>query len=132
MKRFHDWPQRLAEHILSAREAKFRWGHFDCALFAAGAIHAMTGTDLAADFRGKYHDEAGARALFARAIAHAGGVLRLVDLGFAARGDLVLTNNGSTEPGLGIVGLDGNKALCAGERGLSHIARAHWLRTWHV
>src|ERR1700691_1270088 len=114
MTRFHNWPELLAAHIISSREAKFRWGHFDCALFAAGAIHAMTGTDLAADFRGKYHDEAGGRPFFARAMAHPGGVLRLVDLVFAARGDLVLTNNGSTEPGLGIVGLDGNKALCAG------------------
>jgi len=44
---------------------KFRlpWGTNDCALFAANAILAITGTDIASDFRGKYSDEAGAFAL---------------------------------------------------------------------
>jgi hypothetical protein len=137
MQRFNDWPDRLAAHIASAREAEFRWGSFDCALFAAGAIHAMTGVDLAADFRGKYSDEAGARALFSTALDHASGMLPPVDLGFARRGDLVLVKNGSVlggtnEPGLAIVGLDGRRALAAAERGLVYMARANWLRAWRV
>lgn len=137
MERFHDWPERLAAHIASAREAQFRWGSFDCALFAAGAVHAMTGVDLAADFRGKYSDEVQARSLFAAALDHASGMLPPIELGFARRGDLVLVKNGSvlsgvSEPGLAIVGLDGRRALAAAERGLVYISRANWIRAWRV
>jgi len=132
IKRVHDWPQRLAAYVVSARTAKFKWGEFDCAMFAAGAIHSMTGTDLAVEFRGQYSDEAGARKLFDRAIARASETLQPIELGFARRGDLLLTRNGSSEPGLAIVGLDGGHALCASDRGLVRIARARWLRVWRV
>lgn len=132
MKRFYDWPRRLEAQILASRNAKFEWGKSDCAMFAADAILAMTGVDLAADFRGKYSDEAGARGLFESAIAHASQVLPAIDLGFARRGDLVLTRNGSADPGLGIVGLDGRSALCASDRGFIHVPRVRWIRAWKV
>jgi hypothetical protein len=54
------WDTRELNDFLIARAfAPFSWGVNDCALFVADAIEAMTGTDIAADFRG-YTDEAGA------------------------------------------------------------------------
>lgn len=35
----------------------FEWGSWDCALWAAAAIEAMTGHDLAEDLRGQYSSE---------------------------------------------------------------------------
>jgi hypothetical protein len=54
------WDTRELNDFLIARAfMPFSWGVNDCALFVADAIAAMTGTDIAADFRG-YTDEAGA------------------------------------------------------------------------
>ncbi len=58
------WATRgLHAFLLARARAPFVWGANDCALFAADAIEAMTGVDIASDFRGRYHDEASAQAL---------------------------------------------------------------------
>lgn len=54
MKRLDDWRTRLRAHAAQAARKKFRPGSHDCALFAAGAVKAMTGTDLARGWRSKY------------------------------------------------------------------------------
>lgn len=61
MKRANDWPTRLAEFLLSKRSEPFQWGKNDCCLFAADAILAMGGNDVAKDVRGRYTTAIGAR-----------------------------------------------------------------------
>lgn len=56
-----DWQRRLAEYIQKVQHRKFRWGRFDCCLFAAGAVKAMTGKDPMPEFRGQYTSEATAK-----------------------------------------------------------------------
>jgi len=63
------WPTDLADFIESRKDTPFQWGIHDCTLFAADAALAMTGTDLAASYRGTYDSEIGA----ARIIVAAGG-----------------------------------------------------------
>lgn len=65
LTRLYDWPERLAALIAERRETSFSFGVHDCALFACDAVLAMTGTDIAARFRPRYSDEAGARLLLA-------------------------------------------------------------------
>jgi len=48
------WRGRLADYLAAVRGRPFRYGEHDCALFAAGAVAAMTGDDPAAGLRGKY------------------------------------------------------------------------------
>ncbi len=50
-------------HLRTTRRAAFEWGQNDCCMFPANAILAYTGTDIADDFRGKYHDQDSAFAL---------------------------------------------------------------------
>lgn len=58
------WQLRLAQFLGDAARRPFQPGRHDCALFAAGAVHAMTGLDLARGWRGKYRTlAAGQRAL---------------------------------------------------------------------
>lgn len=52
--RLHDWPERLSETIAAARGTPFAYGAHDCCLFAADCIQAVTGVDVAADWRGRY------------------------------------------------------------------------------
>jgi hypothetical protein len=52
--RFEDWQSRLVEYLSGVSRAEFAYGTHDCALFCAGAVEAMTGVDLAVNWRGQY------------------------------------------------------------------------------
>lgn len=54
MKRHPDWRGRLIAYVAAAAATPFRPGRHDCALFAAGAVAAMTGFDAAEPWRGRY------------------------------------------------------------------------------
>lgn len=58
--RVHNWPIKLALAISEARTKEFKYGDFDCMLFAADIVKAMTGVDYAERFRGRYDSEKGA------------------------------------------------------------------------
>lgn len=60
MKKQHNWQTKLATYITQNQERPFEWGDFDCCLFAADCVQAMTGEDPAADFRGRYKTKLGA------------------------------------------------------------------------
>lgn len=52
--RLPDWQARLSAYILASWTRPLAPGQFDCMLFGAGGVEAVTGTDPAADFRGRY------------------------------------------------------------------------------
>jgi hypothetical protein len=111
VKRFEDWPRRLAAALEAARRQPFSWGEQDCALFAAGVVLAMTGADLAAAFRGRYATRAGAVALLGargglEAVATEALGAPLANARLARRGDVVMTGS-EDGPALGVCGAGG-------------------------
>lgn len=60
------WQERLAAYLSSCAQRPFVYGEHDCALFATGAVQAMTGLDLAAPYRGRYTTFAGGRRVLRR------------------------------------------------------------------
>ena len=52
--RLYNWESRLAAYITAVARDGFAYGQHDCALFAAGAVEAVTGIDPGAEFRGRY------------------------------------------------------------------------------
>lgn len=46
------WRGALTHYVIATARDPFAWGKSDCAIWAAGAIEAMTGTDIARGFRG--------------------------------------------------------------------------------
>lgn len=48
------WDIKLNEYIAKSIGRKFRMGKFDCCIFAAGAVKAMTGADPMKEFRKQY------------------------------------------------------------------------------
>lgn len=54
MVRYHDWRTRLHAYLAQNAGRSFQPGVFDCSLFSADCLLAMTGEDPAADYRGKY------------------------------------------------------------------------------
>lgn len=121
---------------------KFRYGSWDCCLFVADAIEAMTGVDLAAPFRGTYEDRAGA----SRAMKYCGAADVAVLVGKVAsehdmpvvlapqaqRGDMVLVRRGKRSYSLGIMGLRGRDVVIPFAEGLRLIHLSNVVRAWRV
>jgi hypothetical protein len=137
MKRVANWEAVLQAQIQLAGK-KFQWGTWDCALAACDIIQALTGQDPGAPFRGKYSDEAGAKAVigtslgaFAANIAASLGMQEVAPR-LARRGDAILIDNGTPSGSLGIVDLTGAYAACAGSNGHIRVPMRRWKRAWRV
>lgn len=65
MTRYLDWQSRMAAVVQARLHVPFAWGTNDCAMFAADVVQAITGTDLAAEYRG-YSTEGGAAKILKR------------------------------------------------------------------
>ena len=104
--RLPDWPARLDALIAAASGRRFRYGVFDCCLFAADAALAITGVDHAGPLRG-YRGRRQAHAI----LKQAGGIAQLVtdrlgrgpiEAAQAQRGDVLLAYLSNGAPALGI------------------------------
>ena len=97
MKRHPEFRTRLINYLAEAEGRPFEYGVNDCALFAAGAIEAMTGENPAAGWIGKYKTEEGAaKALLKAGFKSVGEVVASlfeeVDPRSARVGDLMLVD----------------------------------------
>lgn len=124
-----DWKLRLNAYLADVVRRGFAPGEHDCALFAAGAVEAMTGRDLAAPYRGRYRTlRGGARILkaagFASHIDLAAGHLAEIHTSRAAPGDLavIATDGGDA---LGVVQGESVYVLGASGMGLMAMSSAH-------
>ncbi len=139
----HDWEQRLHAFLESEKAKPFAWGTHDCCIFAANWILALTGVDIAEDFRGKYTDEASCTALMAKlgyadvdAMITAQLTVKwqfaVVHPNFAHRGDLIQVEQ-PTGPALCIVGLNGKHSHGVSEKGLVRLRTYHdAVKVWRI
>ena len=135
MTRRPDWAERLAATIEAAHGRAVEPSRHDCGLFVADCILAMTGVDVAADWRGRY-------GAFSQGLALA-GVRSVVGLprkaGFAPvnpalahRGDVAVARVGPIvggKPQLALAVFDG--AWLVGPQG-ARVPRTLALRAWRV
>lgn len=154
MNRYSDWHGRLDRFLIANRMTPFEWGAWDCSLWVASAIEAMTGVDIAADFRGKYSTAAGAikivlsfsaeasseqlvpsdpgpawgpmLAAMASAIAMSHQMTEVKPL-MAQRGDMVATSQC-----LGLVALTGHQVLVVPDSGFHLVDISNIVRAWRV
>jgi len=116
MKRRPDWKIRLSRYVTEAWHRPFEPGVHDCALFAAGAVEAMTGVDPADGWRGRYTTlRGGARVLrregYADHVALAASLFRRrADNETPRPGDLAVVPS-DDGPALGVVQGEGVYAL---------------------
>lgn len=134
LRRYNDWPERLAEFTKGAERRLFRYGEWDCAMLSADCVRVLTGEDLAAEFRDQYDSAESA----AYAIAKSGhGNLRdmvsaklpEIEPLMAQRGDVVMIEQDGTDA-LGIcVGIE---IIAAGPDGLTRLPITAALAAWRV
>lgn len=130
-----DWDRALSDYIALVHDTPYAYGQQDCLLFVAGAVKAQTGKDHAKGHRGKYSTAAGS-VLHLKKLGHdtpeamLDSLFKEKPVGFAQRGDIVLTPDGI--PGV----CWGDDALIvgqAGEReGLVRVPRALWTKAWAI
>ncbi len=140
------WATRELHAFLSARAtAPFAWGSNDCALFAADAIQAFTGTDIAAEFRGRYTDRASAFALIRQVTgkgtvadaaawcAERHGLAEYPNPRFAQRGDLVIVDVASDD-GTELAGLvhTNGQVVTVSEKGPLLLPISKAVRAWKI
>lgn len=120
MTRLPDWRARLVAYLGTVVRKPYRPGRHDCALFVAGGVEAMTGVDLAQDWRG-YGSLKDGRArlaadgiddLSALAQRHFAEVPRL----FAQEGDIAILRDRRGQEAFGLV--QGVFVYCVGKNGL--------------
>lgn len=135
--RLEGWEGRLDDYVTSTAGDVFDWGVSDCALWACGAIHSVTGDDPAADLRGTYDSRESAEKVmngdlevFAEGRA-AKRKMAEVEVAFAQRGDLLLMDADSG-PALGVVSLDGTEGFFKGLRGIAKFPVMESRRAWRV
>ncbi len=129
MKKFHDWATRLDAYFIKCAEKEFEYGNFDCWIFVADGILAMTGEDIIFKFERGYESEkeAGisirncvkgsdhipvqaAFEILVKRVAKECG-FKEVGINFAKRGDTVLMDN-RLNNSLGFVDLSGRYVIC--------------------
>lgn len=142
IRRFSDWEVRLTEFLALRGRPRFRYGVWDCGIFAAGAIASMTGVDLLRDLRGRYRSR---RALLdyvgggcssietiTDSIARAAGCVEIAPP-LAHRGDLAAIRAARGDIGLGIMALDGRGVLCLDRRGaIQQVQGISPARAWRI
>lgn len=123
LRRRKGWEQALFRYTASMLAVPYEWGQNDCILFAAGCVEAMTGVDLAAEYRGTYDGPEGAARIIARAGAGSLGeflalYLPETPVSLVQRGDIVIADAPSGDFAAVCQG-----ATCVGpsRRGLIHI-----------
>lgn len=150
LKKKQHWQHKCFDPFLRERaDRPFKWGESDCAIFCADAIHAITGTDIAADFRGQYTTRLGAL----RTIAKVTGGSTVVDAAaycaakhgmtehahplMAKRGDLVIIENAG-DLICGVIHLNGIHAVSVAESGLVRLpiadlnGKPNVVRAWSI
>lgn len=107
MQRLPDWRARLCAYVTEIAREPFRAGRHDCALFAAGAVAAITGQDPAAAYRGKYRSLKKGHALLAAEgtdmVAMAAALFKEIPPIFAQVGDVAIVQGAGGEAAFGIV-----------------------------
>ena len=146
LTRAQHWATRsFHQFIKDNTNTPFKWGEHDCALYAANGIQAMTGVDIASDFRGLYTDEATAAAAIEKvtgikngsvedAAAYCANKYGLTEWQhplMAQRGDLVVVEDAGRVIA-GLVHLTGRHISAAGENGLKRLQITAIKRAWHV
>lgn len=142
MKRFEDWPSRLAAFVDESKTKPFAYGTWDCCIAVCDAIQVMTGKDPGALFRGQYSTALGATREMLE--ISGGGVERtavVIAASFdmpeipvlrAGRGDVVLVPVDEGDA-LGFVYLTGvSIAVAAQPKGLLYVPLCFGRRAWKV
>lgn len=134
IRRHDDWQKNLTGYLLARSRQDWAYGTMDCALFAAGAVEAMTGVDLAEGYRGHYGTlKEGVKLLRNEGVrdhvALAAALFEEIHPAYARPGDLAVLET-AEGPALGVV--QGEHVYVGSPRGLKMPSRMEAVRAFRV
>lgn len=141
MIRLENWVTILDEYLKMKENSPFALGVNDCCLFAADAVLAITGVDMAMAFRGKYSNESGAVRAMKK---YAGGGVRELMHRMAKENDLpevqpLMLSRGSValidsdgRDSLGVINLTGMHVSAPSIAGVVHIPINRAITGWLI
>jgi hypothetical protein len=131
--RHPDWQQRLTDYLRANHARPFAWGRWDCALFVAGAVRAMTGRDPMRGLRGYRTLAGGLRKARARGyedhIAAVAARFPEIPPAFAGPGDIAVVPGA---PGLALGIVQGAQVYVPGAQGLGLVSLTEAQRAFRV
>ena len=137
--RRNDWPARLLDAISEKATMRFSPGTHDCCISACDIIERMTGTDIAAGFRGYtnkdemlkvWETHGGVEAIVQRVMAE--NDCAEIPISLASRGDMIMLET-PDGPTLAIVDTDGINVVACGVRGLERVCiKDNAARAWRI
>jgi hypothetical protein len=142
LTRLPNWQSALSVYLVDIARRRFEYGRLDCGLFVADAIQVMTGSDVAAQFRGCYKTRIEAFELIRRVsgrptmeacamhLAREYAVYEVSVLR-AERGDPVMLRTGRRSS-LGIVAMHGTEILTPCKHGILRLPLSLATRAWHI
>jgi hypothetical protein len=129
-----DWEARLSAYLARVDRRPYQPGRHDCAMFAAGAVRAVTGRDPGRGWRGQYRSAARGKALLASRGFDSLDAAASAALGepcapaMCGRGDIV-----SDGERLGVLWWAGGPvALFVGDAGLEPLPVANLVQGWRL
>lgn len=136
LTRLPDWPLRLEAFMAARQQQPFAWGAQDCALFAADAVQALTGVDVAKPHLRRHRT---ARAAL-RSLHHHGGLQRIaqaalgtpIPSALANVGDVLLTRPSAQAHHPMLAVCNGSSAIAPGPFGLVSLSLAQVSHAWRV
>jgi hypothetical protein len=143
LTRLPTWEREFHSFLSSRITLPFAYGSNDCSVFACDGVLALTGVDIAEDFRG-YSTAMGAlRAIrkvtggktVADAAAFSAHKYQLPELShplMARRGDLVLIEQSPGDLVMGLVHLSGSYVVAPGGTGLHRLQLAEIKKAWSI
>jgi len=125
----------LALFLKNNNNNRFEWGKWDCCLFAADCVKALTGEDYAAVFRNRYSSAIGAKRVLLNEGYSSLKTALIAVLGteipakMAQRGDVVLIEqNGEFAAGIIWAG----QVLCTGSNSLQRLSLSSVICAWRI
>lgn len=134
LTRKQDWQLHFEKCVSDNYNKKFEWGTHDCWLWSANLVLAITGEDIAKEYRGKYNSARTALEI----IKTYGGISELctkyvgkepVSPLFASVGDLVLIEYLRQEA---MAICDGRTVLTTGSDGLLSLPISTTIKAWRI
>ena len=136
-QRVDNWPAKLVEVIESNRHRKFRWGTFDCCIWAAMCVDAIRGESFVKMLKDDYGYSNKEQALeflsrfgsTESAITEYLGEPQHVNM--TSRGDVVVIDY--DRDGYNAAGVfDGQNVIVTGPKGLMRVSRDQIIKSWRV
>lgn len=125
IRNFESW----AAYIADRQAMPFAWGTHDCVIFAAGAIHALTGNDPLAGIVAWDSERSALQRLaeFGGLVPAVSSVLRPIAPAHAHRGDIAAVDGPG---GQFLMVVEGMTLVGPGQAGLDRLPREHMVLAW--